>query len=270
MQEKLLEFVTMRRAFVVSVLVSAVCWGLYYAWYLAGFPGHRIHVFAELDTGGLFRQKANGISNFAFVIFGLLIAWEAGTRRYKAVSHPENRMLRSDYYAGIYALAMVILGFGSLAMHGSLTSFGGFLDVSSMFIWVAYCVAYPFARIARLGPVFFLVTYVALSTVLVVLLRQGMLPGSETFGGLITLSVVWECAYRFLNRDRVRFENKWVFFTALSFFTAFGIWNLSLDNRPFYNPNTIFQGHALWHILCAVAAWTIYKYYCSERSVEKS
>ena len=270
MQEQALEFITKRRAFMVSVLVAAVCWSLYYAWYLAGFPGHRIHVFAELDTGGLFRQKANGISNFAFVIFGLIIAWDAGTRRYKPTSHSENRMLRSDYYSGIYALAMILLGFGSLAMHGALTSFGGFLDVSSMFIWVAYCVAYPLARIVRRGPVFFLVTYAALSTVLVVLLSQGMLPGSETFGGLITLSVLWECVYRFKNRKQVRFDNKWVFFTALSFFTAFGIWNLSLDNRPFYNPNTLFQGHAAWHILCAVAAWTIYKYYCSERSVEES
>jgi len=119
---KALEFITNRRAFIISLLVAAVSWSLYYAWYLAGFPGNRIHAFAELDTGGLFRQKANGISNFAFVIFGLNIAWDAGTRRYKPTSHSEYRMLRTDYYSGIYALAMVILGFGSLAMHGALTS----------------------------------------------------------------------------------------------------------------------------------------------------
>jgi len=139
-----------------------------------------------------------------------------------------------------------------------------------MFICVSYCVTYPLARIVRRGPVFFLVKYTLIATLLVVGLRLGMLPGSEAFGALIILSVLWECVYRFMNRKQLRFDNKWVFFTALSFFTAFGIRNLSLEARPFYNPNTIFQGHAVWHILCAVSGWTIYKYYCSERLAEES
>ena len=147
---------------------------------------------------------------------------------------------------------------------------GGLLDVSSMYIWVSFCVCYALVRVLRRGPVLFLAVYAGLCALLVVTLKQGLLPPDESFGTLILLSVILELAYKVINRKRVRFENKWVVYTGISFFSAFGIWNLSLKGRPFYYPDTLLQGHAVWHILCAVATWTIYRYYLSERAADSS
>lgn len=258
-------FLKRYRALFGALAATLACCAAYCAWYSAGFPGRSIHVFCETDSGGLFKQDANSVSALAFVYVGLAIAW--GASRQKAQASPpqsQNLMNQSDFYPGLYALALILLGFGTLAMHGSLTSIGGFLDVSSMYIWVAFCVCYALVRILRLGPISFLLAYAALSAALILSMKRGMLPVDEAFGTLILLSVLLELGYRLLNRTRLRFENKWVVFTAISFFAAFGIWNLSLDGRPFYYPDTIFQGHAVWHLLCAVTTWTIYRYYRSE------
>ena len=285
MPEQYIHLLKRYRAFVISLVVSVACWTAYYAWYLAGFPGHSIHVFCEVDSGGLFRQNANTISSFAFVYFGHVIAWRVG--RQQAEGHPpppDNLMNRTDFYSGVYAHAVILLGWGTVAMHGSLTSLGGFLDVSAMYIWISFCVCYSFIRAIRRGAFVFVLIYGLLSAALIytlmspadltfrglmtaVLSLGGRLPlsGDElNFGSLILAAVLLEGICRWMNRKRVRFEDKWVLYTFVSFASGLGIWNLSLEGRPFYYPDTIFQGHAVWHILCAVATWTIYRYYRSE------
>lgn len=264
MPESYVDLIRRYRAFIISLLVTMACWAAYYAWYLAGFPGHAIHVFCEVDSGGLFKQNANSVSSLLFVYLGLVIAWRAGRQQAESSPPPpDNLMSRTDFYSGVYALAVIILGWGTVAMHGSLTAMGGFLDVSSMYIWISFCVCYAFIRLLRRGVFLFLLIYGGLSTGLIF----ASLHVERTFGALIASAVILEGVYRLIHRKRVCFENKWALYTALSFFFAFGIWNLSLDGRPFYYPDTIFQGHAVWHILCAVATWTIYRYYRSEKPI---
>lgn len=74
MLDKCMDSVRHYRAFVVCMAASLACWVAYYAWYLAGFPGHSIHVFCEVDSGGLFKQDANSVSSLLLVYFGLDIA----------------------------------------------------------------------------------------------------------------------------------------------------------------------------------------------------
>lgn len=262
MPEQYMDLIKRYRAFLICLVVTIVCWAAYYSWYLAGFPGHAIHVFCEVDSGGLFKQDANSVSALLFVYLGLVIAWRVGRQQAEGYPQlPDNLMNRTDFFSGVYALAVIILGWSTVVMHGSLTAMGGFLDVSSMYIWVSFCVCYSFIRIIRRGAFLFLLLYGGLSTGLIF----ASLNVEKTFGTLIASAVILEGVYRLINRKRVCFENKWLLYTAVSFLSAFGIWNLSLDGRPFYYPDTIFQGHAVWHILCAVATWTIYRYYQSEK-----
>ena len=44
---------------------------------------------------------------------------------------------------------------------------------------------------------------------------------------------------------------------------AFGIWLLSTNG--WCDPDSIWQGHAAWHLLCAVAAYWLFRLYASER-----
>jgi hypothetical protein len=50
-----------------------------------------------------------------------------------------------------------------------------------------------------------------------------------------------------------------------SMLVAFGIWLLSTNG--WCDPGSIWQGHAAWHLLCAVAAYWLYRLYASERRI---
>ncbi|HVV72521.1 MAG TPA: hypothetical protein VHI52_13660, partial [Verrucomicrobiae bacterium] len=43
---------------------------------------------------------------------------------------------------------------------------------------------------------------------------------------------------------------------------AFSIWNLSLTRAA---SRSLLQGHAMWHLLCALSAYYLFRYYESER-----
>ena len=49
---------------------------------------------------------------------------------------------------------------------------------------------------------------------------------------------------------------------------AFSIWILDITDK-LCSPTSIFQGHALWHILCATSIFLCYLYYRSETFLTK-
>jgi dihydroceramidase len=48
---------------------------------------------------------------------------------------------------------------------------------------------------------------------------------------------------------------------------AFAIWNLD-QNGQFCAPGSLLQGHAIWHLLGALALWFAFLYYRSERATK--
>ncbi len=75
-------------------------------------------------------------------------------------------------------------------------------------------------------------------------------------GGLVA-SEVWTSRKR-----RGRVESKWLISAAVTLGVAFGIWNLDLNNIM-CAPHSLLQGHAVWHLLCALSTYLLYRYYCS-------
>ena len=59
-------------------------------------------------------------------------------------------------------------------------------------------------------------------------------------------------------------DARWIGAAFASMAVAFTIWNLSKDGRPLCHPDSLLQGHAAWHLLCAVAAYCLYRYWVSE------
>ncbi len=71
MPEQYMDLIKRYRVFIITLVISTACWVAHYAWYRAGFPGHAIHVFCEVDSGGLFKQNANTISSFVAALTNL-------------------------------------------------------------------------------------------------------------------------------------------------------------------------------------------------------
>ena len=88
--------------------------------------------------------------------------------------------------------------------------------------------------------------------------------GNLAFGLLLVTAVVLETRlWRRGEPPATVFRHGVVSLAAM--LVAFTIWLLT--NAGMCDPHSLLQGHAAWHLLCAVAAYWLFRLYDSERSV---
>jgi hypothetical protein len=188
----------------------------------------------------------------------VLIAWHAGGLRRGLVI---DRRL-----ATAMACIVVLLGPGSAAMHATQSAVGGHLDMLSMYLIAAFAAAYATMRWRRAGPGVLAVTFTG-GVVFCELagVWGGTLPvvtyaGNAAFGLLLIVAIVIEV--RIMRRGETTARRGYAYASLASMLIAFGIWNAS--KAWLCDPHSLIQGHAIWHVLGAVAAYLLYRYYASE------
>jgi hypothetical protein len=217
--------------------------------------------FCESPRPGWVRQPANTLSNAGFVVAGLLVAARAGRL-------PADGVM-SRTVATVLACVVVLLGPASAAMHATQSTWGGHLDMLSMYLVAGFAAAWAWVRWTRRCTTAFATTYA--SCVLLCELAglwTDPVPvvhysGNLAFGVLLVAAVVLETRIWRRGETAVVFRHGVVSLVAM--LVAFGIWLLS--NAGWCDPASLLQGHAAWHLLCAVAAYWLFRLYASERSV---
>jgi hypothetical protein len=216
-------------------------------------------------AGWIVRQPANTLSTIGFVVAGLLIGWQAGGR--DETGHPMDRRL-----ATAMACLVVLLGPGSAAMHATQSVAGGALDVLSMYLFAAFAAAYAIMRWRRGGPRTLAVVFVAgvafceLAGLWHAELPVVMAAGNVAFGLLLIGAAVVEV--RVMRRPGVRSPRRYAAVSLATILVAFAIWNLS--NAWLCDPHSLVQGHAAWHLLDAVSAYFLYRYYAGEKTLDSA
>jgi hypothetical protein len=258
------------RPLVVAVATAVVSLALVVAaarWGWLGPDVGRGDGFCEAAHPGWIRQPANTWSNLGFVIAGLAVAWYAGERARLGVTlgaHPG--------LATAYAVLVVLLGPGSMAMHATQTDLGGHLDLLSMYLVSGFALAYALMRFVHRGPGFLAVVFVvAVAAGMAVHLNGGSVPvlghaGNAAFGVEILVALGLEVA---LYRRRPPAPHQDLWFGVASVGTlalAFAIWNTGKRGHPWCHPDTLLQQHGIWHVLCAVSAYLIFRHYAAERT----
>jgi hypothetical protein len=185
--------------------------------------------FCEALRDGVVRQPANTWSNIAFVVVAAAIARTGGG----------DAVLRR-----VYVALVALLGLGSMCLHASLTAWGGIADVSSMIVYVAYVVA--LARVRKRGRV--LALFAAIGGA-----AEGLYLAAPSLGIAIFAALVVVFA------ATVRPRSRWLVAAAASFAAAFAIWLPSQNGCALCAPSSLVQGHAVWHVLCAVASWCVFR-----------
>jgi len=224
--------------------------------------------FCEAFREGWVRQPANTWSNLGFVAVGLAVAAYPGRVRVRRIaSRPCNPMTATGFFPGLYACAVALLGPGSMALHASMTAVGGRWDVLSMFVWVSFCIAYGAMRAAQLGRSGFGALYATLVALLVAYLWGDSGFSSDVLFGLLCGSLFAAEVAVWLRRRALRQQRGWLVAAGISFGLAFAIWLPSrrLDGA-LCDPDSLLQGHAAWHLLCALSTLFIFLYYRSERA----
>lgn len=214
--------------------------------------------FCEAPREGHVKQPANTWSNLGFVVAGLLVALHV-------VRTPRNGMPRG--LATAFACVVVLLGPASAAMHATQSACGGHLDLLSMYLVAGFAASYAWMRSARRGPGAFTVAYIlCVAGCEVVGLWPDPVPvvtyaGNVAFASLLLVAVVLET--RLWRRGETERTFGYGVAALGSLLVAFAIWLAS--NAGWCDPHSVLQGHAVWHLLCAVAAYLLYRLYASER-----
>ncbi len=210
-------------------------------------PGH---CFCE-SAIGFPEQLANSVSSFAFVILG---AWVLLSRR-----NP-SQGTREHVLAPLLGVTMLFIGVSSFFYHATLSFFGQFLDIYSMYTFGLLLLFGALYRAGRLRGGYALAGFIAASIVFGLL--QFAYPDARRilFTALLLPGIILELT-PYITGHRLRSRRGWAIYAALAVMVvAYGIW--LLDQMPaFCEPGSILQGHAIWHVLGAVAAFLVFIHY---------
>ena len=152
--------------------------------------------WCERVSDGWFREPVNTLSNFGFVIIGLIIFWIISNEN----TSKDNLFFGVTGITLIYATAAVYLGPGSMLMHATNTEWGGWADNLSMVMYIVIPWLFNISLMAKWSIKKFVITYFVIIisyAVLRWLYGWGLGIGFNLFGTSIGLWFISEALYRF-------------------------------------------------------------------------
>mgnify|MGYP002623716212 FL=1 len=256
----------------VPAVIAGVSYLLLAAVGLAGWPGEvgsSGMMFCEASSSGIIKQPANSWSNLGFTFAGLWVGFAAWQHFARGGDRVEtNRFRNRIFYPTLYATVAAFVGPGSMALHASTTTWGGMIDLMSMFFWAVFALVYGLTRALELDDVRFKVTYLLVLAVVTALYLgvSGVGGGTPIFGVLVVLYAISE-AWIFFRRPDLTADRRFLLGGVALFLIAFSIWLPSRTGGPLCDPHSLLQGHAIWHLLNAAAMVAFFLFYDSERRV---
>lgn len=198
----------------------------------------------EIRTDGI-RQPANSLSSLAFVLVALLVL----QRGWKS-----NKLI-----AALFALTLAFVGIGSAWFHASLIFTGQFFDVLGMYLIATLALLLSVNQTRRLTPSAMIAAYAGINSLLAWILHVAPVYRRWIFAALLAGIIAVEM------RNPMR-EGRYLMKAIGLMGIAFVIWILDFT-RILCSPSSLIQGHAIWHILGALAAWYLFLHYQSERQI---
>ena len=213
--------------------------------------------FCEMPrTGAALLQPANSISSFGYVFAGLLMILLARSRGWISAFPP--------LAASILGVAAIIVGIGSVLLHATLTLWGQFFDVLGMYLISGFFLISALAKWRRIQDRRAMIYYALLCALLVAILYALPEVRRWLFSVVLVAAIILELVFARPLRPQVR--TGYYIAGLIANIVAFTIWNLD-QNGQLCAPGSLLQGHAIWHLLGAVALWFAFLYYRSERRV---
>ena len=191
----------------------------------------------EIRSDGI-RQPANSLSSLAFVLVAAIVVFR-GWR--------DERVK-----ASLFALTLAFVGIGSAWYHASLSYSGQFFDVLGMYLIATLALLLSLSRTRHMTTATMVGAYAAINALLAAILWIAPVYRRWIFAGLLAGIIATEMRGKGERRHMLR---------AIAVMgIAFVIWILDFT-RTLCWPSSPIQGHALWHILGALAAWFLFLHY---------
>jgi len=166
--------------------------------------------------------------------------------------------------ASVLGVAAIVVGIGSVLLHATLTLWGQFFDVLGMYLISGFFLVSALAKWRSIPDRRAMIYYAMLCVGLVAILYALPEVRRWLFAVVLLAAIILELVFARPRRLRVR--TGYYIAGLVANIVAFTIWNL--DQRgQLCAPDSLLQGHAVWHLLGAVALWFAFLYYRSERRV---
>ena len=157
--------------------------------------------WCERVSGGFFREPSNTLGNLGFIIAGLYMFLSLA--RSSLDNKNESTLLfGSNAIAILYASASTFLGPGSMAMHGTHTGFGAWLDNVSMIAYILILWIYNLKRLFKLSSKIYFFAYTFLLSYFAVsywFIGPGLGIGLDLFEVSIGLWIATEVLIKYPN-----------------------------------------------------------------------
>ncbi len=279
-------FVKHHPYFLITLSINFIVLVVFFIFALLKWPGSPHfciaddHCYCETFHEGLVVQPGNTWSNLLAVIIGLYIAWESDSyqslKEIKQLDDNSEGLKKSPLlYKGpfvlVYANLVCAIGTGSMFFHGSMTTWGGLIDNITMNTFVSFLFLWDIKRLFKLDDKLFVFIYVGAN---IIGAWFSLVPhlGRKMFGVLAGFMAGLELLILILQKIgliRIKRSIKLFIYSIGTFGLAVVVWTLSKTGGPWCLPDSILQGHALWHFLVAIAPFFLFRYLQSEILIEK-
>lgn len=274
--------------------------------------------WCERVSDGLLREPVNTLGNLGFVVSGLAMLYVLGNDE-KLQRLRRNRFIGHTPLSLLYAGAALFLGPGSMAMHGTHTRFGAWLDNVSMVAYILVPWLLNVSIMGRWSQRQLFATYGGLLTSYALgywFIGSDLGIGLDMFGVSIALWIISEALYRFHSQamrwgsglvgfavgavfgvtPAVIFEDlpnhwwivlfwlpgllsptappgrrryiPWYWIGMAAFIVAYAVWLTGTADHPACRPDSIWQPHAIWHLLGAVSTWSFFVFLRTEQPTD--
>ena len=211
--------------------------------------------FCELPrVGNSMLQPANSLSSYGYAFAGFLMIVISQGRGWSSAFHKQA--------ASWFGMTAIFVGLGSVLLHATLTLWGQFFDVMGMYLVSGFMLVSAVARWRNMSDQRSVLLYLGVVGALLAVLYFVPEVRRSLFAIVLLASIAVEMIFaRTLRREvRVSYYLLGIAVKAV----AFTIWNLD-QNGIVCNPQSVFQGHAVWHLLGATSLWCTFLYYRSEQ-----
>ncbi len=211
--------------------------------------------FCELPrVGSLIVQPTNSWSSYGYAFAGFLMIILSQGREWASRFH--------RHAAAWFGVTAIFVGLGSVLLHATLTLWGQFADVMGMYLVSGFMLVSAIARWRKMSARSAVILYLGVVAGLLAVLYLVPEVRRSLFSVILLAAIAVEMIFTRPRRRGVR-----VSYYLLGIFTkavAFGTWNLD-QHGIVCAPESVFQGHAVWHLLGATSLWFTFLYYRSER-----
>ncbi|MBT6324709.1 MAG: hypothetical protein HOJ35_01970 [Bdellovibrionales bacterium] len=199
-------------------------------------------------------QPSNAWSNISFLLVTLLILIKIKDKK------KQNHFVKNNYLIITYGITCAIVGLGSFYYHSTLTFISQWVDVLGMYLAVTFFILYNFFSDKKNK---FISSYILVNLFLGYLLYA--VPDLRRY--LFAASIIILFLVIFIKeKKRSSYINySYLKMSILSFLTGYIIWLLDYFKILCW-PESIVQGHALWHCFSAISSLLIFHFYFSEDS----